>query len=62
MMDILGKLNDKVLRDIEKCKKGKLGKRAGQNWTICKDLECRVFYFEPKNRAIDKPKEVFNNA
>ena len=44
MMDIFDRLNDEVLQDLKKCKKGKLGE---QNWTICKDLTCRAFYFEP---------------
>lgn len=56
-MNAFDRLNDEVLRDIEKCKKGKLGKRAGQNWIICKDLECRVFYFEPNKDTIKKWRE-----
>lgn len=49
------RLNNEVLQILQKkCKKGKLG---GQNWTICKDLECRVFYFEPNKDTIKKWRE-----
>jgi len=40
-----------VLRELKKCKKGKL---RGQNWTTCKDLSCRAFYFEPNEDTIEK--------
>jgi len=43
------RLNSKVLRDLKKCKKGEL---AGQNWTTCKGLTCRAFYFEPNKFTI----------
>ena len=49
MAGIWDRLNDEVLLDLKKCKKGKL---AGQNWTICKDLTCRTFYFEPNKYTI----------
>ena len=42
------RLNNKVLRDLKKCKK------AGQNGTTCKDLTCRAFYFEPNKYTIKK--------
>jgi len=56
-MNAFDQLNDEVLQDITKCKNGELGERAGQNWIICKDLECRVFYFEPNKDTIKKWRE-----
>src|SRR4030042_4046714 len=54
MMDIFKRLNNRVVRDLKECKKGKL---AGQNWRICKNLICRAFYFEPNKDTIKQWRE-----
>jgi uracil-DNA glycosylase family 4 len=54
MMNAFDQLDDEVLRELKECKKGKL---AGQNWTTCKDLSCRAFYFEPNKCTIKKWQE-----